>query len=136
MDILQRISQVRKSGEKYTGNIEEAVFIFKGVLGESLVRQANFAGNAVKVLAAFSEKPVQSDFYEVFEQEKMSNLIPRLAVKTAILCVPHKEAAYTVEQLIKCGITRILNWSGETVTTAATAAILNEEPPCLNLQNP
>ena len=135
MEILKQISQVRKSGEKFTGTVEEAVFIFKGVLGETLARQANFAGNAVKVLAAFSEKPVPSDYYEVFEQEKMSNLIPRLAVKTAILCVPHKEAAYTVEQLIKCGITRILNWSGETVKTDTKAAILNEEPPCFNIQN-
>lgn len=135
MDVLKRISEVRKNGLEYTGTVEEAVFIFKGVLGETLVRESNFAGNAVKILAAFSEKPVQSDFYEVFEQEKMSNLIPRLAVKTAILCVPHKEAAYTVEQLIKCGITRILNWSGENVTTNTGAAILNEEPPCTKLQN-
>ena len=135
MDVLMRISEVRKNGLEFTGTVEEAVFIFKGVLGETLVRESNFAGNAVKILAAFSEKPVQSDFYEVFEQEKMSNLIPRLAVKTAILCVPHKEAAYTVEQLIKCGITRILNWSGENVTTNTGAAILNEEPPCTKLQN-
>lgn len=135
MDVLKRISEVRKNGLEFTGTVEEAVFIFKGVLGETLVRESNFAGNAVKILAAFSEKPVQSDFYEVFEQEKMSNLIPRLAVKTAILCVPHKEAAYTVEQLIKCGITRILNWSGENVTTNTGAAILNEEPPCTKLQN-
>ena len=135
MDVLKRISEVRKNGLEFTGTVEEAVFIFKGVLGETLVRQSNFAGNAVKILAAFSEKPVQSDFYEVFEQEKMSNLIPRLAVKTAILCVPHKEAAYTAEQLVKCGIIRILNWSGENVTTNAGAVILNEEPPCTKFQN-
>jgi NADH/NAD ratio-sensing transcriptional regulator Rex len=102
MDILERISQVRKEDYEFTGNVEDAVFVFKGVLGETLVKQANFAGDAVKIVAAFTEKPVQSNFYEVFELEKMSNLIPRLAVKTAILCVPHKEAAYVAEQLIKC----------------------------------
>ena len=94
-----------------------------------------FAGDAVKILAAFTEKPVRSNFYEVFELEKMSNLIPRLAVKTAILCVPHKEAAYVAEQLIKCGINRILNWSGEFLTTKTNTAILNEEPPSVNVEN-
>ena len=135
MDILERISQVRKEDYEFNGNVEDAVFVFKGVLGETLVKQANFAGAAVKILAAFTEKPVQSNFYEVFELEKMSNLIPRLTVKTAILCVPHKEAAYIAEQLIKCGISRILNWSGEFLTTKTNTAILNEEPPCVNVEN-
>ena len=67
--------------------------------------------------------------------EKMSNLIPRLAVKTAILCVPHKEAAHIAEQLIKSGITRILNWSGEFLSTECKAVILNDEPPCVNNKN-
>ena len=135
MDILERISQVRKEDYEFNGNVEDAVFVFKGVLGETLVKQANFAGDAVKILAAFTEKPVQSNFYEVFELEKMSNLIPRLTVKTAILCVPHKEAAYIAEQLIKCGISRILNWSGEFLTTKTNTAILNEEPPSVNVEN-
>ena len=130
MDILERIVNVRKKGTDFPGKAEEAVFIFGGVLGNTLVRQFNFAGNAVKVLAAFSAKPVQSNFYEVFEQEKMSNLIPRLAVKTAILCVPHKEAAGLAGQLAKCGIRRILNWSGEILSAAPQTVILNEEPPC------
>ena len=132
MDILKRIVEARKEDHEFTGDVEDAVFVFKGVSGETLVKQANFAGDAVKVLAAFTEKPVQSNFYEVFELEKMSNLIPRLAVKTAILCVPHKEAAYIAEQLIKCGIERILNWSGAILTTGTSTAILNEEPPCVN----
>ena len=135
MDILERISQVRKEDFEFTGHVEDAVFVFKGVLGETLVRQPKFAGDAVKIIAAFSEKPIQSDYYEVFEQEKMSNLIPRLAVKTAILCVPHKEAAYVAEQLIKCGIERILNWSGAFITADTRTAILNEEPPCVNGQD-
>ena len=135
MDILERIAKVRKENIEFTGSVEEAVLVFKGVLGETLVKQANFAGNAVKILAAFSENPVQSNFYEVFEQAKMSNLIPRLAVKTAILCVPHKEAAHVAEQLIKCGISRILNWSGAFLTTDTDTAILNEEPPCVNNKN-
>ena len=130
MDVLERIAQVRKNGLEFTGNVEEAVFVSKGVLGENLVRRSDFAGNAVKILAAFCDKPVQSNFHEVFEMEKMSNLIPRLAVKTAILCVPHKEAAHIAERLIKCGITRIWNWSGAFLTTETDTVILNDEPPC------
>ena len=131
MEILERISQVRNGALEYTGNVEDAVFVFRGVLGEALVRQPDFAGAAVKIIAAFSEKPIQSDYYEVFEQEKMSNLIPRLAVKTAILCVPHKEAAAIAEQLIRCGITRILNWSGAFIVADTSTAILCEAPPCV-----
>ena len=135
MEILERIVQVRKEGLEFTGQLEDAIFVFKGALGETLVKQLNFAGNAVKILAAFCDKPFQSNYYEVFEMEKMSNLIPRLAVKTAILCVPHKEAAHFAEQLIKSGITRVLNWSGEFLLTETQAAILNDEPPCINDKN-
>ena len=132
MDILKQISQVRQEGSEFSGTVEEAVFIFSGVLGETLAKMPGFAGNAVKILAAFSPKPVQSNFYEVFEQEKMSNLIPRLAVKTAVLCVPHKQAEYIAAQLGKYGITRILNWSGADLVSAPGVAILNEEPPVVN----
>ena len=135
MDILERIVQVRKEDYDFTGRVEDAVFVFKGVLGEALVKQSNFAGDAVKILAAFCDKPIQSNYYEVFEMEKMSNLIPRLAVKTAILCVPHREAASIAEQLIKSGITRILNWSGEFLSTESQVAILNDESPCVNDKN-
>ena len=133
MDILKRISQSRKGGTVFPEPPEEAVFVFNGVLGEAIVRTYGFAGSAVKVIAAFSEKPVQSNYYEVFEQEKMSNLVPRLAVKLAFICVPHKQAAYIAEQLIKCGVKRIVNWSGEFLTAdAADVEILNEEPPSIN----
>ena len=132
MDILKQISRVRKEGSEFSGTVEEAVFIFNGVLGETLAKQPGFAGNAVKILAAFSAKPVQSNFYEVFGQERMSNLIPRLAVKTAVLCVPHKQAAYIAEQLGKYGITRILNWSGADLVSVPGVAVLNEEPPVVN----
>ena len=129
MDILKRISDAAKDSTGFNGEVEEAVFVFNGVLGEHLIRQPRVAGCAVKVLAAFSEKPVQSNYYEVFEQEKMSNLIPRLAVKTAIMCVPHKQAAYIARQLVKDGITRVWNWSGIELENE-DAAILNETPPC------
>ena len=135
MDILERIVQVRKGELAFSGQPEEVVFVFQGMLGDTLVRTPEFAGSAVKVLAAFSEKPIQSNYYEVFELEKMSNLVPRLAVKTAILCVPHKEAAYTAEQLIKSGVCRILNWSGERLAADDRAAIYNEEPPCVSGEN-
>ena len=135
MDILELISKTRKEKLDYSGTPEEAVFIFSGPLGDTLVKTAGFAGQAVKLLAAFSEKPVQSNFYEVFEQEKMSNLIPRLAVRTAILCVPHKQARYITEQLTKCGITRIINWSGAELLSTSETAILNEEPPNINVCN-
>ena len=129
MDVLKLISLVRRGEGEWSGSVEEAVFIFEGVLGDALVRTPGFAGEAVKILAAFSAKPVQSNYYEVFEQGKMSNLIPRLAVKTAILCVPHKQAEYLAGELAKCGIVRILNWSGSNLASVANAAILNEEPP-------
>ena len=135
MEILKHIISVRDGKLDFAGKAEEAVFIFGGVLGNTLVRQFNFAGKAVKVLAAFSEQPVQSNFYEVFDQEKMSNLIPRLAVKTAILCVPHKNASHLAGQLAKCGIRRILNWSGEILSAGPQTVVFNEEPPCTGQNN-
>lgn len=128
METLNRISQIRKNKEEYAGVQEDVVFLWSGILGENLVRQANFAGAAVKVLAAFSDKPVQSDFFEVFSLDKVKNLVPRLDVKTAILCVPHGQAAAMADLLMDSGITRIINWSGNFLTSER-ADILNEDLP-------
>ncbi|MBO7299761.1 MAG: hypothetical protein J6V41_08170 [Kiritimatiellae bacterium] len=132
MDILERISQVRKEDYEFTGNVEDTVFIFKGVIGEALAKQPNFAGQAVKIIAAFSETAVKSDFFDVFELDKMKNLLPRLGAKTAILCVPHKDVAGIADTLKKCGVVRILNWSGENIPSDSRFAVLNEEPPCID----
>ena len=62
MEILERIVQVRKEDLEFTGQVEDAIFVFKGALGENLVKQLNFAGDAVKILAAFCDKPFQSNY--------------------------------------------------------------------------
>lgn len=137
MEILKKISEARASGAGYEGKQEDAVFVFAGALGEILVREPNFAGPAVRLLAAFSDGKVSSECVEIFPMEKLENLIPRLAVKTAILCVPHRQAEKTAEELGHAGITRILNWSGIDLMPRPHLAILNEAPPanCLDQEN-
>ncbi len=91
----------------------------------------------MRLLAAFSDSKVSSECVEIFPMEKLENLIPRLAVKTAILCVPHRQAEKTAEELGHAGITRILNWSGIDLMPRPHLAILNEAPPanCLDQEN-
>lgn len=130
MEILKRISQVRKGQVPFDGKPEEAVFIGSGILAESLIQTANFAGEAVHVLAAFCDKPVRSEFCDVFGMLKIQNLVPRLGVSTAILCVPHREAAKYADILAEAGITHIWNWSGAALPPKETVEVLDDEPPC------
>ena len=129
MEILKKISQARKAQAEECGTAEDVVFVGSGLLAELLLARPGFAGPAAHVLAAFFDKPLQSPCFEVFGQDKLQNLIPRLDVHTAILCVPHRQAAALADTLEHCGITRILNWSGADLMPRPHLAILNEEPP-------
>ena len=129
MEILKKISQARKAQAEECGKAEDVVFVGSGLLAELLLARPGFAGPAAHVLAAFFDKPLQSPCFEAFGQDKLQNLIPRLDVHTAILCVPHRQAAALADTLEHCGITRILNWSGADLMPRPHLAILNEEPP-------
>jgi NADH/NAD ratio-sensing transcriptional regulator Rex len=129
MEILKKISQARQDNLDYEGKVEDTVFVGSGVLAESYLQRPGFAGPAVHILAAFFDKPATCPCFEVFEMEKLQNLVPRLGVHTAILCVPHRQAANLAQILERSGVTRILNWSGADLTPTGHTAILNEEPP-------
>ena len=150
MEILKKISQARKAQAEECGKAEDMAALGyrevnlnlgcpsgtvvakhkgSGLLAELLLARPGFAGPAAHVLAAFFDKPLQSPCFEVFGQDKLQNLIPRLDVHTAILCVPHRQAAALADTLEHCGITRILNWSGADLMPRPHLAILNEEPP-------
>ena len=129
MEILKKISQARKARWEECDKTEDVVFVGSGLMAELLLQRPGFAGPAAHILAAFFDKPLHSPCFEVFEQDKLQNLIPRLDVHTAILCVPHRDAAKAADLLERCGITRILNWSGADLMPRPHLAILNEEPP-------
>lgn len=130
MDILKQISDIRKNHQAFSGEPTETVFVYLGLLGKNLVKEPGFAGEAVKLLAAFTDQPEKEALLEVFPFDKMDNLIPRLSAKTAILCVPHRQAAPLAAKLRECGIEHILNWSGVELPAADGVEILTEEPPC------
>ena len=129
MDILKQISDIRKNHQDFSGEPTETVFVYSGLLGKNLVKEPGFAGEAVKLLAAFTDQPEKEALLEVFPFDKMNNLIPRLSVKTAILCVPHRQAAEMAAKLQACGIEHILNWSGIELAAIPGVEILTEEPP-------
>ena len=129
MDILKQISEIRKTNQAFSGDPTEVVFVYSGLLGKYLVKEPGFAGAAVKLLAAFTDQPEKEAPVEVFPFDKMNNLIPRLSVKTAILCVPHRQAAEMAAKLQACGIEHILNWSGIELAAIPGVEILTEEPP-------
>ena len=130
MDILKQISEIRRNHQACPGEPTEAVFVYSGLLGSGLVNEAGFAGAALKLLAAFSDQPTKGALVAVFTFDKMDNLIPRLSAKTAILCVPHRQAAAMAAKLQACGIEHILNWSGIELAATPGVEILTEEPPC------
>ncbi len=86
-----------------------------GRLGSAFLEYSGFAGSPFTLLAGFDSNVnrieiLKADF-PLYPTYKMKEVIPRLAIRYAILCVPPEQAAGTAEKLAECGVTGIVNFT-------------------------
>jgi len=95
-------------------DVNEAVIIGTGHLGNALLNYKGFNDLGLKILVGFDNDPniigKSINGKMVYSTEKMENLIPRLNVQIAILTVPLGEAQAIVDRLLKIGIKAIWNF--------------------------
>jgi len=86
-----------------------------GRLGAAFLEYSGFKDSPFTLLAGFDSNVnrleiLKADF-PLYPTFKMKEIIPRLCIKYAILCVPPDQAVSTAERLIECGVTGIVNFT-------------------------
>lgn len=86
-----------------------------GRLGSSFLEYAGFAGSSFELCAGFDSNVnrieiLKADF-PLYPTFKMKDVIPRLGITYAILCVPAAQAQATADRLAECGIVGIVNFT-------------------------
>jgi AT-rich DNA-binding protein len=86
-----------------------------GRLGSAFLDWTGFTGSAFTLAAGFDSNVnrieiLKADF-PLYPTFKMNDVINRLDIRYAILCVPPAQAQATADRLIECGITGIVNFT-------------------------
>lgn len=86
-----------------------------GRLGSAFLEYSGFAGSPFELCAGFDSNVnrveiLKADF-PLYPAFKMKDIIGRLAISYAILCVPPAQAQATCDKLIECGIRGIVNFT-------------------------
>lgn len=86
-----------------------------GRLGSAFLEYSGFAGSPFELCAGFDSNVnrveiLKADF-PLYPAFKMKDMIGRLGISYAILCVPPAQAQVTCDKLVECGIRGIVNFT-------------------------
>ena len=86
-----------------------------GRLGSAFLEYSGFAGSPFELCAGFDSNVNRVDIlkadFPLYPAFKMKDIIGRLAISYAILCVPPAQAQATCDKLVECGIRGIVNFT-------------------------
>ncbi len=109
----------------------EAVMIADGLLGHMFMERPELLGPGVELLASFDadEKTggKQDLPKKILPLYKFTEMVERLQVKVAILCVPQATAQRYADLMRLAGITAIWNWSGAQLMNLGPVAVYKED---------
>lgn len=103
--------------EEYLGcnDKKNAVICGAGGLGSALLAYGGFFNYGIEIVAAFDNDPAKigSEIAgkPVLDANTAQDGIKRLDVKLAVICVPAKYAQDVAENLVDCGVKKILNFA-------------------------
>ncbi len=104
-------------GERLAAAIKHALGFIVGLgrLGSAFLEYSGFAGSPFTLCAGFDSNVnrieiLKADF-PLYPTFKMKEVIARLGIESAILCVPPAHAQAAADKLVECGITGIVNFT-------------------------
>ena len=109
------IFEVIQALEEFLGfnRPNDAFLIGTGKLGTALMAYQGVRDLGVKVIAGFDTDPLkvgkQIENVFVLSMDKIEDMVARLHISIAILCVPEDHAQRVCDQLVHCGIKAIWN---------------------------
>ncbi len=109
----------------------EVVMIADGLLGHMFMEKPELLGPGVNLLVSFDadEKTggKQDLPKKILPLYKFTEMVERLQVKVAVLCVPQAKAQRYAELMRVAGITAIWNWSGAPLQNLGSVAVFKED---------
>jgi redox-sensing transcriptional repressor len=100
-----------------------------GRLGSALLNEESFARGEFELAAGFDTNVNRVEILggktPLYPSYKMSEVISRLGIAIAILCVPREAAQSAAEKLAAAGIQGILNFTPRTLTLPAAVTVRN-----------
>ena len=116
MDLLPDDIQTIEDIEKFLGyhRWTNAVIIGAGGLGRAILAYEGFENYGIHVIAAFDASPSKvgaAGGKPIYPMERLSDIAVRNSVKVAILTVPRSAAQAACDEIVRVGITAILNFA-------------------------
>jgi len=100
-------------------NASDIFLVGAGALGTALLGYKGFTDYGLNIVAAFDADPAKIGRMihdkPVFGIDHFANLVERMKIHMAILCVPLEFAQPTAEMMVSAGIRAIWNFTGETL---------------------
>jgi redox-sensing transcriptional repressor len=109
----------------------DACLVGVGRLGSSLLGYSDLAQFGLRFVAAFDNSPAKIGTsvhgISVFPMARFEELLKRLAIVLAVVCVPPEEAQLVTNYLVDCGIQAIWIFSSVNITVPDNVALQRED---------
>lgn len=112
-----KLTELISALEDYLGcnDRKNAVIFGAGGLGSALLAYGGFSNYGIEVVAAFDNDPAKIGGEiagkPVLDAKSARDGVKSLDVKLAVICVPAKYAQEVAENLVDCGVKKILNFA-------------------------
>jgi redox-sensing transcriptional repressor len=93
---------------------QNIIIVGRGNIGSSLANYHNFGQRQINIVATFDMDPSKQRLRSeipVYTMERLSEIIERFCVRTAIIAVPDIAAQQVCDHLVACGIDGIINFA-------------------------
>ncbi|MRR57789.1 MAG: redox-sensing transcriptional repressor Rex [Deltaproteobacteria bacterium] len=113
------------------GKTLDACLVGAGQLGAALLGHRDLSKHGVRIVAAFDDDPDKSGTtvhgVPVFPCSRLSELLQRLAILLAIVCVPAEVAQQVTDLLVQAGIQAIWIFTSENITVPENIIMQKED---------
>lgn len=119
--------------ETYLGyrNVDEAVLVGVGSLGQALLGNPGFERCGVHIVAAFDRSNALDGLNvhgkPVFSVHRMENLCRRMHIRVGIITVPAEQAQIVCNQLVDAGVLAIWNFAPVQLRVPSGVLVRNED---------
>ncbi|ULQ60877.1 redox-sensing transcriptional repressor Rex [Brucepastera parasyntrophica] len=125
----EKLAAVIRNALGFSDQAQNCCIVGLGRLGSAFLDYSGFRGSHFTLCAGFDSNVNRVEIlkaaFPLYPTFKMKDVIPRLAIRYAILCVPENQAQQTAEKLIACGIAGIVNFTPAILSVSAETEIEN-----------
>jgi len=111
----KRLAAAIREALGFTNEPTRCCVVGLGRIGSSFLDYEGFAGTTFDLCAGFDSNVNRIEIlkanFPLYPAFKMKDVIPRLGITAAILCVPSEQAQQTADKLIESGIVGLVNFT-------------------------